>query len=167
MAMLTRRRFAQLSGLATGWAASGGVARAAESRGQADVSDFTIEIAPYLLEASPKHRFQTIAYNGQVPGPLLRMQEGREVSVTVVNKTSEPDVVHWHGLFLPSEIDGAMEEGTPMIAAGATVRYTFRPDPPGFRWFHTHTFAGGNLSKAQYGGRHGFLMIESNNGAGN
>src|ERR1700734_2168255 len=158
MAMLTRRRFAQLSGLATGWGGSGGVARAAESRGQPDVSDFTIEIAPYLLEASPKHRFQTIAYNGQVPGPLLRMQEGREVSVTVVNKTSEPEVVHWHGLFLPSEVDGAMEEGTPMIPAGATTTLRFRPEPAGFRWFHTHTSAGGDLRKAQYGGQRGFLM---------
>ena len=160
MAMLTRRRFAQLSGLATGWAASGGVARAAESRGQADVSDFAIEIAPYLLEASPKHRFQTIAYNGQVPGPLLRMPEGREVSVTVMNKSSEPDVVHWHGLFLPSEVDGAIEEGSPMIAAGATTYLRFTPRPAGFRWFHTHTFAGGDLKRGQYGGQHGFLMVE-------
>ncbi len=68
MALLTRRRFAQLSGLAAGWAATN--AFAAES------SDFTIEIAPYVVEASPKHRFQTIAYNGQVPGPILRMQQG-------------------------------------------------------------------------------------------
>ena len=72
MTMLTRRRFAQLSGLAAaGWAAAGGRVRAD------DASDFTLEIAPYLLEASPKHRFQTIAYNGQVPGPVLRMKEGR------------------------------------------------------------------------------------------
>jgi FtsP/CotA-like multicopper oxidase with cupredoxin domain len=63
-------------------------------------------------------------------------------------------------LFLPPEIDGAMEEGTPMIAPGASVRYTMNPDPPGFRWFHTHTFAGKDLTKAQYGGLHGFLMIE-------
>ena len=159
--MLTRRRFAQLSGLAAaGWATAGGAVRAA------DVSDFTIEIAPYLLEASPKHRFQTVAYNGQVPGPLLRMQEGREVGVTVVNKTAEAEVVHWHGLFLPSEVDGAMEEGTPMIAAGATTHLRFTPRPAGFRWFHTHTFAGGDLKKAQYGGQHGFLMIEPKENAG-
>ncbi len=82
------------------------------------------------------------------------------MSVTVVNKTSEPEVVHWHGLFLPSDVDGAMEEGTPMIAAGATARLKFTPDPAGFRWFHTHTFAGGDLRKGQYGGQHGFLMVE-------
>jgi len=42
----------------------------------APVADFTLDIAPYLLEASPKHRFPTVAYNGQVPGPLLRMKAG-------------------------------------------------------------------------------------------
>jgi hypothetical protein len=47
-----------------------------------------------------------------------------------------------------------------MIAPGASARYTFTPDPAGFRWFHTHTFAGNDLRKAQYGGQHGFLMIE-------
>ena len=66
--------------------------------------------------------FKTIAYNGQVPGPLLRMKEGRPVAVEVTNRSANAEVVHWHGLFLPSAVDGAMEEGTPMIAAGATAR---------------------------------------------
>jgi FtsP/CotA-like multicopper oxidase with cupredoxin domain len=123
-------------------------------------ADFTLEIAPYVLEASPKHRFPTLAYNGQVPGPLLRMKQGREITVEIRNKSSEPDIVHWHGLFLPVAVDGAMEEGSPMIAAGASTRVTFTPDPAGFRWFHTHTFAGNDLRKAQFGGEHGFLLIE-------
>jgi len=122
--------------------------------------DVTLEIAPYTLEAAPKRTFRTVAYNGQVPGPLLRMRQGQEQTVVVRNLTADSEVVHWHGLFLPSEIDGAMEEGTPMIAPGATARYTFTPDPPGFRWYHTHTFAGKNLTKAQYGGLHGFLIVE-------
>jgi FtsP/CotA-like multicopper oxidase with cupredoxin domain len=126
----------------------------------------SLEIAPYLLEASPKHKIQTVAYNGQVPGPLLRMRQGREVSVEIHNRSTDPEVLHWHGLFLPPEIDGAMEEGTPMIAPGATSRYSFTPDPAGFRWFHTHTFAGKNMRKAQYGGQHGFLMIEGTDNPG-
>ena len=151
---LTRRRFAQLSGMAAGSLVLGNTAHAVAP------ADFTIEIAPYLLEASPKHRFQTVAYNQQVPGPLLRMKQGQEYTIEVHNRTTDPEVVHWHGLFLPPEIDGAMEEGTPMIAPGATARYTFTPDPSGFRWFHTHTFAGNDLRKAQFGGQHGFLMID-------
>src|SRR5271163_4988069 len=56
--------------------------------------------------------------------------------------------------------DGAMEEGTPMIPPGGRARYTFTPRPAGFRWYHTHIFAGKDLHKGQYTGEHGFLLIE-------
>lgn len=122
--------------------------------------DYRLEIAPYSLEVSRHKTTRTVAYNSQVPGPLLRFQEGKTVTIEVTNRTKNPEVVHWHGLFLPSNIDGAMEEGTPAIPAGSTARYTFRPNPAGFRWYHTHTFAGRDLSKGQYTGQHGFLWIE-------
>ena len=132
----------------------------------AAASDVTLEIAPYLLEASPRHHFRTVAYNGQVPGPLLRMRPGQEQSIEIHNHSGDPEIVHWHGLYLPPSIDGSMEEGTPMIAPGGSVRYSFKPDPPGFRWFHTHTFAGKDLTKAQFGGLHGFVMIEARDNPG-
>jgi FtsP/CotA-like multicopper oxidase with cupredoxin domain len=157
---VTRRRFGQLSGLAAGTALLPGSVRAATA------ADVSLEIAPYTLEASPKHHIRTVAYNGQVPGPLVRMRQGREQTIEIVNRSSDPEIVHWHGLFLPTEIDGAMEEGTPMIPPGASVRYTLKPDPSGFRWFHTHTFAGKDLTKAQYGGLHGFVMIEGHDNPG-
>jgi FtsP/CotA-like multicopper oxidase with cupredoxin domain len=53
-----------------------------------------------------------------------------------------------------------MEEGTPMIPPGGKASYTFTPTPAGFRWYHTHTFAGTDLKKAQYTAQHGFLMID-------
>lgn len=115
---LTRRRFTQLSGMAVGSLALSGSARAAEA------PDVTLEIAPCTLEASPKHHIRTVAYNGQIPGPLLRMREGQPQTVEIRNLTKDSEVLHWHGLYLPPEIDGAMEEGTPMIAAGASTRYT-------------------------------------------
>ena len=123
-------------------------------------ADYTLDIAPYTLEISPKHSIKTIAYNQQIPGPLLRFREGKPVTIDVTNHTENEEIVHWHGLFLPPDVDGAMEEGTPMIPAGGKARYTFTPTPPGFRWYHTHTFAGTDLKKAQYTGQHGFLMID-------
>src|SRR5271156_4405642 len=108
-------------------------------------ADFTLDIAPYSLQISAKHTVKTTAYNGQVPGPLLRFKEGQPVTIDVTNHSGADEVVHWHGLFLPSEVDGAMEEGTPMIASGATARYTYTPRPSGFRWYHTHVFAGSDL----------------------
>jgi len=129
------------------------------ARGLAEI-DYSLDIAPYSLEVSPKRIIKTIAYNNQVPGPLFRFKEGQPVTVAVTNHSPNDEIVHWHGLFLPSEVDGAMEEGTPMIAPGASARYTFTPRPSGFRWYHSHTFAGKNLKKGSYTGQHGFLYIE-------
>ncbi len=152
--MLTRRSVLQLGGLA---AASALLPSQALPQG---TPDYSLEIAPCSLEISAKHSIKTIAYNGQVPGPLLRMKEGKPVTIDVTNRTEGEEIVHWHGLFLPPDVDGAMEEGTPMIAPGGHARYTFTPDPTGFRWYHTHTFAGTDLKKGQYSGQHGFLLIE-------
>ncbi len=69
-------------------------------------------------------------------------------------------MVHWHGLFIPPDVDGAVEEGTPPIAPNSSARYRFTPRPAGFRWYHTHTMAMNDFTRAQYSGQHGFLMIE-------
>ncbi len=79
--------------------------------------DYSLDIAPFTIEASARHHYKTIAYNGRVPGPLLRVREGQAVTIDVHNHSSHEEVVHWHGLFLPSQIDGAMEEGTPHYSA--------------------------------------------------
>jgi len=131
------------------------------------VADYRIDIAPVTLDLSPRHRLKTIAYNGQVPGPLLRLKEGQPVTIEVTNHTDRPEVVHWHGLFNPPEVDGAIEEGTPPIAPNASARYRFSPRPAGFRWYHTHTMAMNDLTRAQYGGQHGFLLIEPRNDPAN
>jgi FtsP/CotA-like multicopper oxidase with cupredoxin domain len=122
--------------------------------------DYRIDIAPTTLDLTPRHRLKTTAYNGQAPGPLLRLKENQPVTIEVANHTDRPEVVHWHGLFLPPNVDGAMEEGTPPIPANSTALYTFTPRPSGFRWYHTHTMAMNDLSRAQYSGQHGFLMVE-------
>jgi FtsP/CotA-like multicopper oxidase with cupredoxin domain len=99
--------------------------------------------------------------NGASPGPLIRVPEGKTISIDVVNETNIPEIVHWHGLTIPSNVDGAMEEGSPMVPAGSTVRYSFNATPAGTRWYHTHIAAGRNLTKALYTGQFGFFFIES------
>ena len=123
-------------------------------------ADYRIEIAPLTFDLSPHKRIITTAYSGQVPGPVLRLKENIPVTIEVTNRSDFPEVVHWHGLHLPSAVDGAMEEGTVPIAPNSTARYTFTPRPAGFRWYHTHTMAMGDFSRAQYGGQHGFLLVE-------
>jgi FtsP/CotA-like multicopper oxidase with cupredoxin domain len=152
--VITRREMLQLSGMLAAAAPLGVLAQ------DLSAPDYRLEIAPTTLELAPGRSLRTLAYNRQVPGPLLRMKEGRSVTVEVTNRSDRPEVVHWHGQFLPPAIDGAAEEGTPLIAPGATARYTFTPGPAGFRWYHTHTMAMNDLTRAQYGGQHGPLWIE-------
>lgn len=167
--MWSRRDVLRLSGLAAvgllpaarGAAPETGVAVPSDAP-----PDVRLEIVSATVQISPRHALRTATYNGQVPGPLLRLKEGRTVTVEIANRTDEPDVVHWHGLYLPVSVDGALEEGTPAIAPHSTVRLTFVPRPAGFRWYHTHTTAMGDLTRAQYGGRHGPLLIEARNEPG-
>lgn len=125
--MVTRREVLQS-------AAAGAAAVLAPRLTQAFAEpEYSVDIATYSLEVSARRFIRTLAYNSQAPRPLLRFQEGRPVTIQVSNRTKNPEVVHWHGLFLPSDVDGAMEEGTPLIPVGGSARYTFTPRPAGFR----------------------------------
>ena len=120
-ATLTPRRFNQSSATALGSLA---VPRTIRQRHPRTSS---LRSRPYTLEVSSKRHIRSIAYNGQTPGPLLRLAEGRPYVTEIRNLTGDPEIIHWHGLHLPSETDGAMEEGSPMIAPGAQTRYIITP----------------------------------------
>ena len=132
----------------------------------ADSTDYRLLIDHISLEIAPKTTIKTTAYNGTVPGPLLRMKEGQRVTIQVDNNTAEPEIVHWHGLHIPSEVDGSVEEGTPMIAPHSSARYSFTASPSGTRWYHTHVMAMRNLKRGAYSGQFGFIYIEPKNDPG-
>ncbi len=122
--------------------------------------DFTLRIGPITVEPVKGKVLRTTGYNGSAPGPLLRLPEGKLTTIEVFNDSDTPELVHWHGLHIPSAVDGAMEEGTPMIAPRSSARYTFAATPAGTRWYHTHTMAGRNLKRSTYTGQFGFLYVE-------
>src|SRR6185437_13436412 len=118
-------------------------------------ADHTIRIAKGRVELAPNQVVSTTLYNGQFPGPLLRFTEGRPVTVDVFNDTDLPELLHWHGQQIPSEVDGAAEEGTPTIPPRGMRRLSFTPKPSGFRFYHTHVVAGGHLDRGTYTGQVG------------
>lgn len=127
---------------------------------------YTLRIAPVVIQLTRKCAISTIGYNGSSPGPLLRMREGVPVTVDVINDTDVPELVHWHGLVLPPEVDGSEDEGTPFIAPRSTRRYQFVPGPAGTRWYHTQVSAGIDLYRGLYTGQFGFVYVEPKNEPG-
>ncbi len=123
-------------------------------------ADITLTIGQVALELVPTRIISTVGYNGTSPGPILRMKEGVPVSVDVINDTDTPEYVHWHGMLIPSEVDGADEEGTPAIPPNGRRRFQFTPKPAGTRWYHTHSMAPGDLHRSTYTGQFGFVMVE-------
>src|SRR5665213_235085 len=115
---------------------------------------------------SPEHIVSTTLYNGQFPGPLLRFREGQRAVIDIHNDTDVPELVHWHGQTIPSDVDGAAEEGTPYVMPHGMQRITFVPKPAGFRFYHTHVGAGGDLNRGTYTGQVGPVYIEPKNEPG-
>lgn len=134
--------------------------------GEQPPADITLRISTIAAEIGPNRVVRTSAYNGRTPGPLLRMTEGKAVTVEVVNDTTRPELVHWHGFHIPPEVDGAHEEGTPMVQGHDRRRYTFTPSPSGTRWYHTHAMAGHNLEIGSYSGQFGMIVVEPRDNAG-
>ena len=123
-------------------------------------TDYTLHIKASPMEISPKRIISTTTYNGHFPGPLLRLKEGRQVTVDIYNETDTPEQLHWHGQKVSTDVDGAAEEGTPYIPAHGKRRISFVPRPSGLRFYHTHNRAGANLAAGQYGGEVGPAYIE-------
>jgi FtsP/CotA-like multicopper oxidase with cupredoxin domain len=151
---LSRRRLL-LGASAASVAVSLGHAHAAEPP-----VDHTIRIGPVSHDLAPGRTIKTTGYNDRVPGPVLRLREGRSVNIKVINDAGYPDLVHWHGLYLPAIQDGATEEGSPIIPVGQSLIYSFTPRPTGTRWYHSHAMAMTDLTRSTYSGEYGFLIVE-------
>jgi len=156
MEVLSRRGFIRLAGAL---AASRAIASARQGTPHVK-ADHELSIEPATIQIGQGIEVRTMTYNGSIPGPILRLTQGKPVKIDVTNRSKNEDLVHWHGLHTDSWNDGAMEEGSPMIAPGATLRYELTPEPAGTRWYHTHAGAGPDLTLGTYSGQFGFLLVE-------
>ncbi len=77
--------------------------------------------------------------NGSVPGPIVRLQEGRDALLRVTNRMKEDTSIHWHGVLLPFEMDGVPGVTYPGIFPGKTFEYRFPVKQSGTYWYHSHT----------------------------
>jgi FtsP/CotA-like multicopper oxidase with cupredoxin domain len=165
---VNRRRFLELGGMALAQARAsrlsfgsrGGISGAPPGVAQDPKADYTLRIAPVTVELDRSHIISTIGYNGVAPGPVLRMREGRPVTIEVINDTDTPELVHWHGMLIPPEVDGTEEEGSPVVPPRGRLRFQLTPGPAGSRWYHSHAMAMDDLHKGAYTGQFGFVYVD-------
>lgn len=81
---------------------------------------------------------RAFAYNGQVPGPTLRVPQGAKVTVVFTNALPYPTSVHWHGIRLEQRFDGVVPDSQPAVEPGGTFRYEVTFPDEGFYWYHPH-----------------------------
>src|SRR5215472_8088471 len=136
----SRREFLQATALAAGALVI--CPRSVLGVEPAPAADYTVHIKAAPIEIAPNQILSTVTYNGQFPGPLIRFQEGREVTVDIINETDTPEQLHWHGQKIPTDVDGSAEEGTPYIPA------------------HGHHRTGTDLSAGHYSGQVGPVYVE-------
>jgi FtsP/CotA-like multicopper oxidase with cupredoxin domain len=129
-------------------------------------ADYTLRISPVAVELDRSHIISTTGYNGIAPGPVLRMREGKPVIVEVINDTDTPELVHWHGMLIPAEVDGTEEEGSPFVPPHGRNRFQLTPGPAGSRWYHSHAMAMDDLHKGAFTGQFGFVYVDGASDAG-
>ena len=128
--------------------------------------DVTLRIGPVVVEVAKDHAISTIGYNGSVPGPLMRLREGVSVTVELANQTNAPELVHWHGMIVPPDVDGAEEENSLAVPAHGSIRYRLTPQPAGMRFVHSHTMSMADLSRGTYTGQFGIVYVEPRSNPG-
>jgi len=120
-------------------------------------TEFQLEIEPVPMNVTGRPRSAT-GINGQVPGPILRWREGDTVTLDVTNRLAVPSSIHWHGIRLPSPMDGVPGLSFNGIAPGQTFVYRFPVSQNGTYWYHSHS------AYQEQTGTYGPIVIEPRGG---
>jgi FtsP/CotA-like multicopper oxidase with cupredoxin domain len=121
----------------------------------ADGDELQLTIAP-VANRIGEHLVRMLAYNGSVPGPTLRVQQGSEIVVTVTNDADVEATVHWHGLRLENRYDGVPHDTQKPIPIGGTFTYRVRFPDDGLYWYHPHI----REDYTQDSGLYGNIVVE-------
>ncbi|MFQ6593184.1 MULTISPECIES: copper resistance system multicopper oxidase [Pseudomonas] len=98
--------------------------------------DLFIDQSPVNLTGRDR---TALTINGSLPGPLLRWREGDTVTLRVKNRLAEPTSIHWHGILLPSNMDGVPGLSFQGIEPGGVFVYRFTVRQHGTYWYHSHS----------------------------
>lgn len=118
---------------------------------------FTLTAEKQTVRLSSGKQVDAWTYNGQIPGPEIRVKQGELVEVKLVNKDIEDGVtIHWHGLDVPNAEDGVAGVTQNAVMPGETYTYRFVAEQAGTFWYHSHQFS----KEAVHKGLFGALIVE-------
>jgi manganese oxidase len=124
-----------------------------------DVKVFRLTAERIRWETKEGTLVEAMAYNRMIPGPVIRATEGERVRIIVTNGLDEPHTTHWHGMFVPIDMDGVPGISQDPILPGESFAYEFTVNPAGTRLYHSHFNAMTQESKGLYGM---FIVDEKN-----
>ena len=113
------------------------------------VIDLTAEVVQW--EVLDGVFIEVWGYNGQYPGPEIRVREGQRLRVNFTNNLPEPTTIHWHGQDVPNDQDGVPGITQPDIPPGGTWTYEFVLPRPSTGMYHTHSNVASQLAKGLFG----------------
>lgn len=96
------------------------------------------------------------AYNGQVPGPEIRLRVGEQLRIDLDNRLGHPTTLHWHGMRVPNGMDGVPDLTQPPVPPKGQFSYRFEARNPGTYWYHPHFQSAEQLDR----GLHGVVVVE-------
>jgi FtsP/CotA-like multicopper oxidase with cupredoxin domain len=131
------------------------------ARPNGTVRDFDITAGEAELALLDGGKLQVWAYNGQVPGPTLRVRLGDTVRVRFHNRLQQPSTIHWHGVRVPNGMDGVPHLTQPPVEPGGSFVYEFSPKDAGTFWFHPHVRSSEQVERGLYG----VLIVDDENPA--
>jgi FtsP/CotA-like multicopper oxidase with cupredoxin domain len=109
-----------------------------EPRIENGVKVFSLEVSVIRWHILPNVAVDAFAYNGQIPGPRIRVSQGDHVRIVVHSQLPESTTVHWHGLILPNKMDGPAFITQDPIRTGDSYSYEFTADQAGTFFYHSH-----------------------------
>lgn len=120
------------------------------------VKVFQLETSVFGWTILPGVTVDAYGFNGQVPGPTIRFNQGDKVRIDVINRLPETTTVHWHGLILPNVMDGPAMITQAPIKNGQIYRYAFTAVQSGTYLYHSHD----HVDRQQGLGLYGALIID-------
>lgn len=134
-----------------GWDSAVALRQAVDLDTRPEVVEVDLTARVEEVEIVPGKRTPTWTYNGGLPGPLIRARVGDRVIVHLRNELSAPTTVHWHGVRLLAEMDGAPGHSQPETPPGGSFTYDFVVPDAGLYWYHPHVDSAVQAGNGLYG----------------